>query len=243
MPIRKPSFDLGEEYAQLALGLELPEIEIEGVSPEEARLRAEAGRSALYLLKSTQGQPVWFERFEYLIAGGWPWRQACYIAWASMPKEGRKPETQDGLARQFLNLGSDRAISTWRRKNPAIDSMIAILQSAELWEHRGDSFKNLIDGMKQAGSDYKFFNHLKLFLEMTGDYVPLSQLAAVIKRKADGEAHSLDEDMLDELASAAAELEAGLDDGRGRDGRMQDERGRQEGRTPSAPTDESEEEE
>lgn len=229
MPIRKPSFELGEEYSQLALGLELPEVETDGVSFEEARLRAEAGRSALYLLKATQGQPVWFERFEFLIAGGWPWRQACYIAWASTPKEGRKPETQDGLARQYLNLGSDRAISTWRKKNPAIDSMVAILQSAELWEYRGDAFKNLIDGMKQGGSDYKFFNHLKLFLEMTGDYVPLSQLAAVIKRKSDGGPQSLEEDMLDELAAGAQELEAELN--------------QEGGRIPSAPTEAPTEEE
>lgn len=231
MPIRKPSYDLGEEYSQLALGLELPEVDTEGVSVEEARLRAEVGRSALYLLKNTQGQPVWFERFESLIAGGWPWRQACYIAWASMPKDGRKPETQDDLARQYLNLGSDRAISTWRKKNPAIDSMVAILQTAELWEHRGDSFKNLIDGMKQSGSDYKFFNHLKLFLEMTGDYVPLSQLAAVIRRKSDGGPQSLEEDMLDELAAGAMELEAGLQEEKGRIGRK-----------PCAPTEEDGEE-
>ncbi len=207
MPLRKPSFDLGQDFAQLALALELPEVETEGVSLEEARLRAEAGRSALYVLKGTQQQPAWFERFEMLTAGGWPWRQACYIAWASMPREGRKPETQEELAKKFLNLGSDRAISTWRKKNPAIDSMVAILQSAELWEYRGDSFRNLVEGMQQSGSDYKFFNHLKLFLEMTGDYVPLSQLAAVIRRKSDGGPQSVEEDLLDELAAGADELE------------------------------------
>ncbi len=208
MPVDKPRFELSEEFTQLALGLELPEVELEGVSDEEARLRSEAGRSALNLLKGTKQQPAWFERFEFLMSGGWPWRQACYIAWASMPKDGRNPETQEELAKQFLNLNSDRAISTWRKKNPAIISMIAILQSAELWEHRADSFRNLIDGMKKAGHDYKFFNHLKLFLEMTGDYIPLSQLAAVIKRKADGGAHEVDENTLDDLAQSAAELEA-----------------------------------
>jgi hypothetical protein len=206
MPIAKPIFDLSEEYHQLALGLDLPEVELEGVSPEEARIRSEAGRSALIALKSTSEQPDWFERFEMLTRGGWPWRQACYIAWASMPKEGRKPASQDRLATQFLNLTSDRAISTWRKKNPAIDSMVAILQSAELWEHRADSFKNLINGMKKAGMDYKFFNHLKLFLEMTGDYVPLAQLAAVIKRKASGGAHEVDEEILEELAVGVEEL-------------------------------------
>lgn len=206
MPIVKPIYELSEEYNQLALGLELPEVELEGISPEEARIRSEAGRSALFTLKNTDRQPAWYERFEFLTAGGWPWRQACYIAWASMPKDGRAPETQEGLATQFLNLTSDRAISTWRKKNPAIDSMVAIMQSAELWEHRADSFKNLIDGMKRAGMDYKFFNHLKLFFEMTGDYIPLSQLAAVIKRKAGGGAHELDEETLEELARGVEEL-------------------------------------
>lgn len=209
MPIAKPKFDLSD--IQLALGLELPEVELEGISPEEARIRSEAGRSALLTLKSTDKQPTWFERFEMLTNSGWPWRQACYIAWASMPKEGRKPDTQEGLAKEFLNLTSDRAISTWRKKNPAIDSMVAILQSAELWEHRADSFANLIKGMKNSGEDYKFFNHLKLFLEMTGDYVPLTQLAAVLKRKSDGAAHETEEDTLDMLSKGAEELRSDLE--------------------------------
>lgn len=209
MPLfNKPKFELSEEYSQLALGLDLPEVELDGISTEEARVRSEAGRSALVVLKGQKNQPAWYERFESLILGGWPWRQACYIAWASMPKDGRTPETQEQLATQFLNLGSDRAISTWRKKNPAIDSMVAILQSAELWEHRADSFKNLIEGMKQAGSDYKYFNHLKLYMEMTGDYVPLNQIAAVLKRKADGGPQTVEEDTLNDLAEGAEELDA-----------------------------------
>jgi hypothetical protein len=207
MSIAKPKFELSEEYIQLALGLDLPEVELDHVSPEEARARSEAGRSALLMLKGTGQQPGWFERFEMLTNGGWPWRQATYIAWASMPKDDRDPKSQDDLAKQFLNLTSDRAINNWRRKNPAIDSMVAILQSAELWEHRADSFRNLIDGMKKSGEDYKFFNHLKMYLEMIGDYVPLTQLAAVIKSKAGGGVQEQDEGTLDELAQGARELE------------------------------------
>lgn len=210
MPVQKPNFALdlsNEQYKQMVLGLDLPEVEMEGVDPEEARMRSEAGRSALLLLKGQREQPVWFERFEYLLDGGWPWRQACFIAWASMPKEGRKPETQEELAKHYLNLTSDRAISTWKKKNPAIDSMIAILQSMELWDFRADSFRNLIDGMKKAGSDYKFFNHLKLYMEMTGDYVPLTQLAAVLKRKASGGPHEVDEETVALLAQGVEELQ------------------------------------
>lgn len=206
MPISKPSFGLNDEYKQIALDLELPEVESDGVSVEEARLRSETARAALNILKGTKEQPGWFERFEMLMDGGWPWRQAVYIAWASMPKNGRMPETQEQLAIQFLNLNSDRAISTWRKKNAAIDTMIALLQSSELWDYRADAFKGLIDGMKNAGSDYKFFNHLKLFLEMSGDYVPLTQLAAVLKRKADGSASDADEDTLKLLEQGAKEM-------------------------------------
>lgn len=211
MSVSKPNFSLNDEYVQIALGLELPEVESEGVSVEEARLRSETGRSALTILKGTSSQPTWFERFELLMDGNWPWRQAVYIAWASMPKNGRKPETQEQLATQFLNLTSDRAISTWRKKNAAIDTMIAVLQSSELWDYRADAFKGLIDGMKNAGDDYKFFNHLKLFLEMSGDYIPLTQLAAVLKRKADGSAAETDEDTLKLLEQGAKEMPSAED--------------------------------
>jgi hypothetical protein len=211
MPVTKPNFELHDEYKQIALDLELPEVECDGVSIEEARMRSVAGHSALILLKGNEKQPAWFERFELLMGGGWPWRQAVYIAWASMPQDGRMPKTQQELATQYLQLTSDRAISTWRKKNAAINTMIAVLQSSELWEYRADAFKGLIDGMKNAGSDYKFFNHLKLFLEMSGDYVPLTQLAAVLKRKADGSAADTDEDTLMMLERGAQELKVDLD--------------------------------
>jgi hypothetical protein len=206
MSISKPAFQLTDEYKQIALDLDLPEVESDGVSVEEARIRSEAGRKALLILKGTQEQPAWFERFEMLIGGGWPWRQAVYIAWASMPKAGRKPETQDDLAKQVLGLTSDRAISTWRSKNAAIDTMIRVMQSAELWEYRADWFDNLVKGMLKAGEDYKFFNHLKLFGEITGDYVPLTQLAAVLKRKADGSPTETDEETLKLLEQGMKEM-------------------------------------
>lgn len=207
MPLQKPtSFKLSEEYTQLTLTLDLPEVELENIPPDEARLISEAGRSAFMALKGDPKQPTWFNRFEMLIDGGWAWRQACYIAWASTPLDGRLPKTQEELATKYLRLSSDRAISTWKKKNPAIETMISVMQSIELWEHRADSFQKLIDGMKRSGSDYKFFNHLKLYLEMTGDYVPLNQISAVLKRKADGGAHEVDESTLDDLAQGAEEL-------------------------------------
>lgn len=214
MPLSKPKIALdtsNEPYHQMVLQLDLlddPAVsdQLSGVSLEEARVRSEAGRAALQMLKGAPEQPAWFERFESLIAGGWPWRQACYIAWASMPKEDRTPDTQEALAIKHLQLNSDRAISTWRNKNPAIDTMIALMQSYELWDSRADSFKNLIQGMKRAGTDYKYFNHLKLYMEMTGDYVPMNQIAAVLKRKASAGPHQVDEETLEMLSKGAEEL-------------------------------------
>jgi len=206
MPVAKPRFELNDEFRQLALGLELPEVELDGIDIEEARLKSEAGRSAFYTLKGKPEQPAWFERFEQLINGGWPWRQAAYIAWASTPKEGRTPKTQEELAKQILNLTSDRAISTWRKKNPAIDTMVSLLQSAELWESRADAFQNLVEGMKRSGSDYKFAKHLELFLRMTGDDVPTSQLVALFKRKGAGSKSGVDDGTLEELAAGVEEI-------------------------------------
>jgi hypothetical protein len=209
MPVAKPKFELPDEFRQLALGLELPEVELDEMSVEEARLKSEAGRSALYALKGLPTQPEWFERFEQLLNGGWPWRQAAYIAWASTPKENRNPKSQEELAKRVLNLTSDRAISTWRKKNPAIDSMVAVLQSSELWDHRADAFHQLIEGVKKSGSDYKFAKHLELFLRMTGDDVPTSQLVALFKRKGSSGPREIDEETLDELAAGVNEINQG----------------------------------
>lgn len=183
MPISKPDYALPEKYRQMALGLDLPEVELDGVSLEEARRRSEVARSALESLRSKEEYP-WLEDYLKLLDGGWPWRQAAYIAWASSPKTTRTPKSQDELARLHLGLTSDRAISTWRKHNDAIDEMIAFLQAAPLWETRADDFAALTQGAAKAGSDYKFFNHLKLKLEMRGDYVPKSELEALLKAKA-----------------------------------------------------------
>lgn len=193
-----PDLEDGEIH-QLALGLDLPEVEMEGVSPEEARLRSETARHAL---EGAEGNtPIWLADYYMLRDKGWPWRQAAYIAWASTPTDGRTPRTQDELARQ-LGLTSDRAISTWRRRNPAILETIAFLQSAPLWRHRADAFANLIQGMQAAGSDYKFFNHLKLYLEMTGDYVPTSKYMAELRKKISTDPSELSDEEIEMLSAA-----------------------------------------
>jgi len=182
MPISKPDY-------QLTLPLELEEA-ISGepvvVSPEEARLRSETARAALV------GEAVtWKDEYEKLVQGGWNWRVAAYIAWASCPKDSRVPKTQDELATLHLGLTSDRAINMWRKRNPAIDEMVAVLQSAPLWEHRASYYQALDKGAKKAGDDYKFFKHLQLALEMMGDYVSKSEIEAKLNQSLTGDLSNL----------------------------------------------------
>lgn len=181
--IKPPDYDLPTEYRQLALDLDLPEVEGEGVTPEMARVRSETALAALRARRGTNTAPTWLDTFFELLDGGWPWRQATYIAWASTPTKGRLPKTQDELARDYLGLTSDRAIATWRKRNPAILEMIAVLQAAPLWDQRADHFRALNEGASQAGKDYKFFNHLKLAMEMRKDYVPAAQANIELTRK------------------------------------------------------------
>lgn len=206
MPVQKPDFNLPDEYRQLALDLELPEVEAEGVSPEEARRRSESALLALKAkFKDSDEAPSWIETFFELTDGGWPWRQAAYIAWASTPKGSRHPATQDELARNFLGLTSDRPIATWKRRNPAILEMIALLQSAPLWEHRAEIYEALI---KVAVSpEYKGHNDRKLALELLGDYVPAAKLEAYLKRKGnDSDPDVQDEDALASIENAVKQI-------------------------------------
>lgn len=208
IPMRDlPELELGE-MRQLALGLDLPEVELDGVTPEVARQRSEAARQALEMLGG-QGSatPAWLEDYYMLRDKGWPWRQAAYIAWASTPTDARNPKTQQDLAFQ-LGLTSDRAISTWRRRNPAILETIAFLQSAVLWRHRADAYDNLIKGMQKAGADYKFYNHLKLYMEMTGDYVPTSKYMAELKKKISTDPSELSEEEVQMLSAAYEQFQA-----------------------------------
>jgi hypothetical protein len=162
--LQKPDW---EDLQQIPLELEIDESE-PGVnlSPDEARLRSETARFALEHGEDRE----WYKRYAELRSAGWSWRVACYIAWASCPLNGRSPATQDELARQVLGLNSDRQIWVWRKKNPAIDETVALLQAAPLFEHRADIFKALIDSA--TSGDYKSHQDRKIALEMLGDYVP-----------------------------------------------------------------------
>jgi len=196
MPVVNPKFELSAEYMQLALGLELPEVELDGVSREEAQRRSELARDAFEEAGAS-------EAYRELRDEGWPWRQAAYIAWAATPKP-RKPDTQEKLAREVLGLTSDRAINMWRKKNPMIDERVAILLQHDFFDWRSTHIRALNEGASQAGADYKFFNHLKLALEIHGIYVPASKITAEMLKSVSMQ--SLDDLSDGELEALAGEL-------------------------------------
>lgn len=200
MPIKKPDTQLPDEYRQLALDLD---VEVEGIDALEAQRVSELARVAF---EGQGGRGLgWYEDYLRLRAGGWPWRQAAYIAWASSPKVSREPRTMDELARKHLGLTSDRAISTWRRKNPLIDEMVAQLQAAPLWEHRAEIYQALLEVAVKP--EYKSHNDRKLALELLGDYVPASKLVAEMTKRVKGDLSELSDEELAALARALNEDE------------------------------------
>lgn len=159
---------------QLKFDLGLDEVEevaeSETLSQEQVRMISEAARHIF----EDEYKPEWFRDYLTLVEQGWPWRIATYIAWASSPKIGRQPATLKDLAEQVLGLGSPRVINNWRRKYPSIETIVSMMQSKALWDHRADVMETL--AKNAAEPDYKYFNDRKLFLEMLGDYVPKSQM-------------------------------------------------------------------
>jgi hypothetical protein len=165
-------------YEQLALGLNLEEtdrVEAGFVSPEEARRRSLLAFRGMNSAAMEEGEGAgWVDRYRDLLNAGWPWRVACYIAWASSPRIGRWPATQQALAADVLGLTSDRVIATWRKKNPTIDQLIAEWQALPLLEHRADVFAAL--AKSASDPDHRHNPDRKVYLEMTGDYVPRAKL-------------------------------------------------------------------
>lgn len=114
--------------------------------------------------------PSWADVYQQLLNASVRPRLAAYIAWATMPKKYRYPETQDKLATEFLGLTSDRAIATWRKKYPEIDMMISQLQAESMLEYRPGAFHAL--GTVASDPSYRANPDRRLFFEMTHDYTP-----------------------------------------------------------------------
>lgn len=125
-------------------------------------------------IAENQELPSWAEAYQNLLNAGVRPRLAAYVAWATMPKKYRYPETQDKLAVEFLGLSSDRVISTWRRKFPEIDAMITELQAQAMLEFRPGAFHAL--GMVASDPSYRANPDRRLFFEMTNDYTPRQKI-------------------------------------------------------------------
>ena len=214
-----------DKWNELQLGFDLDLDEVaedaieRSISPEEARLISEAARqvfenrqsSILSLapdveLEETEG---WYRDYVRLREQGWPWRIAAYIAWAASPTLSRWPSTLSKLATEVLGLRGPRTIHNWRKKHPSLDSVVGMLQTAPLFEHRRDVINALIEMARTP--DYKAFNDRKLFLELMGDYVPKSQLSLKNSGKAN-DLSELSDAELDLLAGEIAERKVLLED-------------------------------
>src|SRR5512136_2871578 len=123
--------------------------------------------------EKVKGKP-WMSDYYYLLDQGMEWRTALYIAWKSCPVSVREPKTQDQLAKDYLNLKSDRVIRKWREMNPKIDQYIAQMKAAPLMRYRGQVFMALAETASIV--DPQSNPDRKLFFEMTGDYTPRSKL-------------------------------------------------------------------
>ena len=171
-----------EYFEQLSLGLKIDELEdgdAQVVFTTEEKARRSMGAKVALDQLHTQSKPGdgrlgWWDTYQQLLNSKWPWRIACFVAWASSPKINRWPKTQDEFAQNVLGLTSDRVIATWRKKSPDIDGAISLLQSATMLEHRADVIKALVDSA--SNSDHRSNPDRKLFFEMTGDYVPRSRV-------------------------------------------------------------------
>jgi len=114
--------------------------------------------------------PSWAEMYQRLLNSNVPDKFAAYIAWATMPKKYRWPETLEQFATDCLGLTSARSVFTWRKKYPEIDMMVTQLQAEAMLEYRPDAFHAL--GTVASDPSYRANPDRRLFFEMTGDHTP-----------------------------------------------------------------------
>lgn len=151
-------------------------------APGQAESRR--GKAALdALLTEATEPPEWKDLYEKLlderverdgmIAPKWDWRKALYIAWSVVPKAKRQPPTEDELA-VLLNLKNTRTIRQWKQKFPEIEERIAVLPKHLLLTHLADVYEAMVTVAKMPVP--AAHQDRRLFLELTGDYAPKSNL-------------------------------------------------------------------
>jgi hypothetical protein len=152
-----------------------------------------------------EGYP-WYEVYVQLRLDGWDWRKAVFIAWASMPRRYKQPETINQLAEDVLGV-ADRTVRKWRQDDPNIDETIGKYQAQPLIEYRADVF----DALAQVASrnTEKAHSDRKLFLEMTGDYNPKATPVQLMPERDETEEHDDSPDQSAEILRILAECGAG----------------------------------
>lgn len=98
-----------------------------------------------------------------LVEDGWKWRRAAVIAWYSMPKKSRQPETQAELA-DLLGCG----VSTVKRiaGHESTQVQLMKLTTASLFEHKALVDEALIESA--TDSNYKNNQDRKTFYQLIG---------------------------------------------------------------------------
>ena len=144
---------------------------MEGLMDEEEQSSQARSEESRALFEARFGVAPWMDDYWELLAEGWPWRQAVYMVWASLPRNRRAPApgTQGEMATQLLGLTSDRVIRTWRERNPALDVRVGTLTRAMLLKARSDIISALIESASSPNP--RSHADRKMALEMTGDYV------------------------------------------------------------------------
>lgn len=168
--------------------LTLPDMDAALNPLEEAQIQSQRARA---IFEAQEGAQPWMEDYWALLDEGWPWRQAVYMLWASLPADKRFPRTQGELATDILGLTSDRAIRDWKNSNPAIEIRIHKLATSVIAKRRSAVLHALAESASKPS--YRNYNDRRLFLEITGDYVP--------KRATLNLAADLTEDDLDDMST------------------------------------------
>ena len=152
-----------------------------------------------------------------LVNEGWSKRQAMYMAWKSHPPDARSgagmPAKQIRLFVDVLCLRSDSAVRQWRRKFPDMEGRVLTIQRQGPLAHYRPM---VLHKMAEGAILDEYTPDRRLFLEMTGDYLPTSKMDANVATSDGGmtveEWREQAERRRQEAAKTAALFEDGGDD-------------------------------